>query len=63
MVPQPKRDKYIADTDTLILEDELQRIVLLGNIDVQRAVTGRLQSITATKNLKTFLLQTFGKLF
>ncbi|XP_071796938.1 DNA polymerase delta subunit 2-like isoform X1 [Asterias amurensis] len=40
MVPQPKRDKYIADTDTLILEDELQRIVLLGNIDVQKAVTG-----------------------
>ncbi|XP_038064247.1 DNA polymerase delta subunit 2-like [Patiria miniata] len=40
LVPQPARDKYIADSDTLILEDELQRIVLVGNVDVQKAITG-----------------------
>ncbi|XP_022095581.1 DNA polymerase delta subunit 2-like [Acanthaster planci] len=45
LVPQPSRDKYIADSDTLILEDELQRIVLVGKLDVQKAVTGVVMAV------------------
>ena len=40
-MPQPSRTKYIDENDMLILEDELQRISLVGNIDVQTAITGR----------------------
>lgn len=40
LIPQPVRDKYNDETDQLILEDELQRIVLTGNVDAQVEVTG-----------------------
>lgn len=40
LAPQPARDNYVDDTDKLILEDELQRIRLLGKIDVHTIVTG-----------------------
>ncbi|XP_070581027.1 DNA polymerase delta subunit 2-like isoform X2 [Ptychodera flava] len=40
LMPQPSRQKYTDDSDQLILEDELQRIVLIGKIDVNTAVTG-----------------------
>lgn len=39
-MPQPARARYIDETDQLILEDELQRIVLVGKIDVPSSVTG-----------------------
>lgn len=39
-MPQPAREKYIDDLDELILEDELQRIILIGNVDVAAAITG-----------------------
>jgi DNA polymerase delta subunit 2 len=39
-MPQPVRDKFIDEADELILEDELQRIILRGEIDVQSFVTG-----------------------
>jgi hypothetical protein len=39
-MPQPVREKYIDESDSLLLEDELQRIVLKGNIDVQAMITG-----------------------
>lgn len=41
LLPQPSRAKYIDENDQLILEDELQRIVLIGGIDVQNSVTGK----------------------
>ena len=40
LLPQPTRSKYTDDSDQLILEDELQRIVLVGDIDRQMLVTG-----------------------
>ncbi|XP_058123972.1 DNA polymerase delta subunit 2 isoform X1 [Anopheles ziemanni] len=40
LAPQPPRSHYTNDTDILILEDALQRIRLVGNIDVHSVVTG-----------------------
>ncbi|XP_054263776.1 DNA polymerase delta subunit 2-like [Macrosteles quadrilineatus] len=40
LIPQPIRTNFVSDTDTLILEDELQRIVLHGSLDVHKVVTG-----------------------
>ncbi|KAL1129304.1 hypothetical protein AAG570_013833, partial [Ranatra chinensis] len=40
LIPQQKVVRFISESDTLILEDELQRIRLLGNIDVGKTVTG-----------------------
>lgn len=40
MTPQPVMSKFTDDGDKLILEDELQRIFLIGNVDVQATATG-----------------------
>jgi len=42
LLPQPLTSKYTSDSDKLILEDELQRITLIGELKVQSAVTGEL---------------------
>lgn len=39
-MPQPPRTRFFDDSDQLILEDELQRIRLIGNLDVHLVVTG-----------------------
>jgi len=39
-MPQPPRTHFVDDSDELILEDELQRIRLIGNLDVHLVVTG-----------------------
>ncbi|KAK2156975.1 hypothetical protein LSH36_201g02010 [Paralvinella palmiformis] len=40
LMPQPARSRYIDETDELILEDDLQRILLQGDIDVHKSTTG-----------------------
>lgn len=45
LVPQPARTKYTDATDQLILEDELQRIILTGNIAIQVEVTGTVVAV------------------
>lgn len=40
MTPQPIRNNYADDSDILVLEDEVQRIQLLGEINVHNFVTG-----------------------
>ncbi|XP_059053766.1 DNA polymerase delta subunit 2 [Achroia grisella] len=41
IIPQPPRTHFVHDSDSLVLEDELQRIRLIGDsIDVHQVVTG-----------------------
>ncbi|CAL1266232.1 unnamed protein product [Larinioides sclopetarius] len=40
LIPQPVTEEYTQEDDFLILEDDLQRVVLCGNIDPQTHVTG-----------------------
>ncbi len=40
LIIPPNREQYFDESDELILEDELQRISLRGNIDVHQSVTG-----------------------
>lgn len=40
MTPQPIRNNFADDSDILVLEDEVQRIQLLGEINVHNFVTG-----------------------
>lgn len=40
LLPLPPKTKYISGNDLLILEDELQRILLVGNINAGDFVTG-----------------------
>ena len=40
LMPQPARERFICDTDHLVLEDEGARIRLEGDIDPQQYVNG-----------------------
>lgn len=40
LAPQPPRFHFVDETDTLVLEDERQRIRLIGSMDVHQFVTG-----------------------
>ncbi|XP_046852136.1 DNA polymerase delta subunit 2-like isoform X2 [Xenia sp. Carnegie-2017] len=40
VIPQPLREKYISENDYLILEDEAQRVKLVGNIPSEYLITG-----------------------
>lgn len=40
LAPQPLRQNFVDESDMLILEDEMQRIQLLGDVPVHEYVTG-----------------------
>lgn len=39
-MPQPVAKNYVGENDEVVLEDEVQRIQLIGNIDIPKLVTG-----------------------
>lgn len=39
-MPQPVVKNYVGENDEIVLEDEVQRIQLIGNIDIPTLVTG-----------------------
>lgn len=43
--PQPIRQNFADESDTLILEDEVQRIQLLGDFPVSKYVTGIVMAV------------------
>lgn len=40
LIPQPSRKNFVSQSDKLILEDDSQRITLIGDIDINSVVTG-----------------------
>lgn len=40
LIPQPLRSHFTDDQDELILEDELQRIKLVGELSPHKVITG-----------------------
>lgn len=47
-MPQPVAKKYVSESDEIVLEDEVQRIQLIGNIDISKLVTGREDTLCTT---------------
>ena len=45
-MPVPPSTKYISDSDEVILEEQQQRIILVGNIQLHYAVTGMFNGFT-----------------
>ncbi|OWR52976.1 DNA polymerase delta small subunit [Danaus plexippus plexippus] len=51
ILPQPTRTHFVHETDSLVLEDELQRIKLSGDcIDVNKVVTGVVVAILGSED-------------
>lgn len=50
LIPQPPRSNYVSDKDVLILEDEIQRIRLIGNLNVSKLVTGIVIALKGYEN-------------
>jgi DNA polymerase delta subunit 2 len=48
LAPPPSRSHYTDDSDILILEDEIQRIRLIGKIEVNQQVTGIVSAVLGT---------------
>lgn len=50
LIPQPPRSNYVSDKDMLILEDEIQRIRLIGSLNVNKLVTGVVIALMGSEN-------------
>lgn len=51
LIPQPPRSNYVSNSDQLILEDEIQRIKLVGsNLDIKKLVTGIVIALLGFEN-------------
>ncbi|KAG6442231.1 DNA polymerase delta subunit 2 [Manduca sexta] len=51
IIPQPARTHFVHDSDSLVLEDELQRIKLVGDcIDIHQIVTGVVCAILGSED-------------
>ncbi|XP_055302693.1 DNA polymerase delta subunit 2 isoform X2 [Sitodiplosis mosellana] len=50
LAPQPIRQNFADESDTLILEDEVQRIQLLGDFPVDQYVTGIVMAVLGYEN-------------
>lgn len=62
-MPQPVRTKYVDESDKLYLEDELQRIILMGDLDVQTSVTGIIPMIYNKWSFDAAYCTLFGSYF
>lgn len=52
MAPPPVRTHYTEEKDLLILEDDLQRIRLMGKIDVHSLSTGVVSAVLGELSLR-----------
>lgn len=59
LAPQPIRENFVDDSDVLILEDELQRIRLLGEMQPHRFVTGIVCAILGMMKFRSMLSSLF----
>lgn len=50
ITPQPVLSKFISENDQLILEDEMQRIRLIGNFNIKNLVTGIVVGLLGYEN-------------
>ena len=49
LLPQPARTKYVDNEDMLVMEDETERVALIGNITVGTTVTGDMLMLLITR--------------
>ena len=49
LLPQPVRTKYVDNEDMLVMEDETERVALIGNITVGTTVTGDMLMLLITR--------------
>ncbi|XP_072167647.1 DNA polymerase delta subunit 2-like [Diadema setosum] len=50
LTPQPPRERFTSDDDFVVLEDELQRVNLAGDINVQTTMTGVVMAVLGQEN-------------
>lgn len=61
LTPQPIRQNFVDESDTLILEDEVQRIQLLGDFPVSQYVTGIVMAVLGEFVMLSEIICLFSK--
>lgn len=51
LMPQPVVKNYVSESDEIVLEDEVQRIQLIGNIGISKLVTGKEETLCTLYSL------------